>query len=227
MNYDVLIAVVVAGVVAVPVLLWCVIAWAGSAPVMTLHKVFLNPLPEPESREILFSVLTETPHLDGDWLNAEGFTPIGVFQAEGLFGTPNVIAWGRRGEATWLCGYLLPDGTCQLDFVLQLGESMLTTGTAKDGHLFPTEHGKFVQTFDRDRPSDLWQLHQQATQFLSTSFGLQIDRGVPDFAECFADSLRAEGEYVRSMFLWSAPIPWWYFTRRHTRHNRTAEQLCG
>ena len=218
---------VIGAAIAAGVLLWCVIAAAGAAPVMTLHKAHLQPLPDARARKILFRVLSDTPHLDGDWLNAQGFAPIGVFKAEGLMGSPKVIAWERRGEATWFCGYLLPDGSCQLDLVSKMEESVLTTGTTKDGNLFPTKHGKYVQTFDTDSVSDLWEHHQQATEFLSTTSGLQVDRKAPEFSECFADSLREEGEHIRSILLWPAWIPWWYFTRRSSRHNRSVEQLYG
>lgn len=216
---------VIAAVAGITLLLWCVITCAGSVPVMNLHRARLQSLPDGMSREILFTVLSDAPDLDGDWLRDQQFSPLGVFKADGLPGNPKIVAWQRRGEATWLCGYLLPDGSCQLDLVSQLEDGMLTTGTSRDAHLFPADSGRFVQSFDIGHVSELWQHHRQAADFLETAFGRQIDRQAPDFAECFASSLRAEGEFVRSIFLWPVRIPWWYFTRRLSRHNRPAEDL--
>ena len=132
-NFPALLWCVAIAAVGILLFLWCVIALAGAVPVMTLHKVRLRPVSDARAREILAKVLSTHLDMDVDRLNAVGFSPIGVFTAKGLMGSPEVTAWERQGQATWLCGYLLPDGTCQLDFVSRLGESTLTTGTSKDG----------------------------------------------------------------------------------------------
>jgi len=151
---------ILGGLLVVGLLLWSLIAWAGAMGVMTLHKARLKPLSEEAVRKILRRVLRQAPEVNAEWLKSEGFPALGVYRAEGLIGNPRIIVWQNRGEATWFCGYLLPDGQIQLDLVSEMGDSALTTGTSKDGHLFPTAEGKYIQTFDIDDMSDLWELNK-------------------------------------------------------------------
>ena len=211
----------------VPAALWCIIAAAGSVPVLSLHKAELMPLPEDQARRILTNVLLKTPDFDSDWLRDEGFRALGVYRASGLLGNPKIVAWEHQQEATWLCGYLLTDESCQMDLVSLLGDATLTTGTTKDGHLFPADTGRFTQTFGLNSLRELLVHHRQALRHLAATRGLDVDDRAPAFSEAFASALRSEGEFIRSILLWPVRIPWWYFTRRRSRHDRTIEQLYG
>ena len=213
------------GTLAAIAFVWAVIGLAGAAPVYTFHRTRLVQLPDAAARKILKRVLARTPNLDADWLADEGFRPKGVYQADGLFGKPKIIAWEKRAEATWLCGYFLPDGQCQLDFVSKIDAGALTTGTSKDGHLFPPSLGNFVQTFDVETTHELYEHHLDALNFLYSASNRQADVTIPDFADYFAESIKEQGRFIRTILLWPARVPWWYFSRRISRHNRRVEQL--
>ncbi len=212
--------------IVIPAVLWGLIAVAGAAPVFSFENIRLSDVSNEEGRGILTSVYACTSVLDSDELREKGFVPLGVYRAEGLTGQPNIVAWERTGEATWLCGYLLPDRSCQLDLVSLLAGSMLTTGTTKDGQMFPTSAGGYVQTFDIESFVEFLDHHQKGLAWLSSSHGLVPDRST-DFADAFEDSISKQGRFIRSLPLWIVRIPWWYFTRRDARHNRSVQQLYG
>ncbi len=205
--------------------LWVLIASAGAAPVFTFHKIKLCPLPDSSARRMLQRAFSGSSRLSSEWPRENGFVPVGAFQAAGLLGTPQIVAWEIPGDATWLCVYLLPDGQCQFDFVSQTELSTLTTGTTKDGHLFPPSNGNFVQTFDVASAQQLYLNHQAALEFLEEMTGERVKPQSDEFIDSFENSIKKQGGHIRSIPFWILRIPWWYFTRRSRLHNKTVGSL--
>jgi hypothetical protein len=208
----------------IPFGIWVFIALAGAVPVFTLHRTKLEPLGTSAARTVLQQVFSSSPIFDHDELNAAGFAPLGVFQASGLMGNPKIVAFQRGNEATWLCGYLLPTGQVHADMVSVCSESVLSTGTSKDGQFFPSSRGNYVQTFDIKDFTTFLNHHDAALTWLERTHGLKVSSNV-DFIQSFTDTLVGHSRTIRSIPFWIARIPWWYIVRRSSRHNRSVEQL--
>jgi hypothetical protein len=212
--------------VGIPAGLWVIIAIAGALPVFSFKNTHLSKVSTDQAGQLLKQIYAQSLVLDSEELHNEGFVPLGVFTAEGIPGQPKIITWEQTGEATWLCGYLLPNGQCQFDLVSLLAAAMLTTGSTKDGQLFPTPTNGYVQTFDLKTLAEFLEHHRNGLDFLSNSYGLIPDHS-QNFADTFETSIREQGRFIRSLPLWIARIPWWYFTRRSSRHNCSIQQLYG
>ena len=220
-------AIIVCVILGAPIAFWVLIACAGAAPVFTFHKVKLRQLPDASTRRMLKRAFTGNRRLNSEWPRENGFVPVGAFQASGLLGSPQIIAWEIPDEATWLCIYLLPDGQCQFDFVSKTENHLLTSGTTKDGHLFPPSDGNYVQTFEVSSAEQLFNNHNAALDYIAETTGEDVVSQEGEFAEAFENSIRQHGTHIRSMAFWILRIPWWYFTRRSKLHNKSVESIHG
>lgn len=215
---------VVAGLFAI---FWGFLCVAGALPVRTFARIELDPLEGNEARNLVSRTFRRGSWIDSSWPKENGFRPVGVFRALNLFGTPKVVAWQHEDEATWLCAYILPEGQFQIDFVSQLGDNWLTTGTTKDGHLFPSAEGKYIQTFTVKTADELWDLHNDAVEYLEDNRNVRVTTDNVDFAHTLETALKKQHAHITSIPLWFLRIPWWYFTRRNRLHGRTVEQQIG
>jgi hypothetical protein len=104
-------------------------------------------------------------------------------------------------------------------------EKSLTSGTSKDGQLFPARAGGWKQSFPVSSASELWSRHKDALEYLSEVAGFQPAKGTRDLPDEFVRAMRSESEHVRSIPLWPLRIPYWYFVRRNVRHGKSIRQL--
>ena len=212
-------------ILLVPIFVLCVISISGAIPVLSFEKIKLTPLQPEESRRILSNVLANAPNIDHQWLADSKLSGIGVFRADGLFGTPQVIAWEKDGEATWLCGYLLADGQCHLDLVTELSDgTSLTSATSKDGHSLPNVENAYLQSLNVSGAKELMEHHQRGLEFLRTQKNLRPKQKL-DFVEMFEASIREQGRHIRRIPFWYARIPYWFLVRTRSLHNRPIAEL--
>ena len=205
---------------------WGFIAFAGAMPVMSFHKIELQELPPESMRKALKLAIGSRLDVDGNWMRDHGMKPLGAFKARHLAMEPTIVTWQRAGEATYFCIYLIQGAAQSMDWVSIMGDRTLSTGGSRDGQLFPTMPGNWLQTFSSNDAGVLWEHHQAALDWIQSTEGVSPDRGdAAAFEDLFEDELKAQGEHIRSLPLWFVRIPFWYFTRRFTRHNKPVQAL--
>ena len=140
--------------------------------------------------------------------------------------SPIIVGWKHLEQQTFLCVYLIGPGRTELDFVSVFSPtSSLTTGSTRDGQMLPSNSENWSQTFSCDDASELWEHHETGLQFLESTRGVRPTPTAATLAEDFVDSMRAQAVYIRSLPLWFLRVPYWYFTRRFTKHNKPIAEL--
>ncbi|MEZ6059299.1 MAG: hypothetical protein R3C19_02945 [Planctomycetaceae bacterium] len=204
---------------------WALIAVAGAMPVMSFAKVELQELSPESMKKALKLALGSRLEIDGQWLRDQGIRPLGAFRARHLAMEPTIVAWARPGEATYFCVYLVQGAAQSMDWVTILSQRTLTTGGSRDGQLFPSMPGNWVQTFESRDAAVLWEHHRAAIEWIYSTEGLTPDSGDVPFEDLLESELKAQSRHLQSFALWFARIPFWYFTRRFTRHNKPIQDL--
>ena len=205
--------------------IWILVAVAGSLPVVSLSRAQLEPLKSRQAEDALTRIMVDGI-VDADWASANGFEPAGVFRVENMAGSPLVVAWARSGERTYLCAYLVANNAPLVDFVTVLDQGALTTGKSKDGQLLPSSPGCFTQTFTATT-AVLWRHHQTGLKVLATKRRVLPLSGEGFLEEDFIEAMSRQADYVRSLVLWPLRIPYWFFVRRHVRHEKPVAQWLG
>ena len=133
--------------------------------------------------------------------------------------SPRVVAWTRSGERTYLCVYLVANVPPQIDFITIFERGSLTTGKSKDGQLLPNGPDRFLQTFAATT-AVLWRRHEAGLKVLGAKRGLLPLATAGSLEQDFSDAVKMQASYIRSLPLWPLRIPYWYFVRRHLRHEK-------
>lgn len=202
---------------------WVLIAVAGSGPILAVEHISLEALPDRAAEPLLAKVISSGV-VDTQWLSTTGFGPLGAYKIDKLPGVTGLVAWKKEGETTYLCAYLLTTGDAGIDFVTVCDGAMLTTGKSKDGHLLPNPQGHYLQTFSATT-AVLYRRHQEGLQALQRLKGISPNHLPENLEEVFATALHQQSRFVRSHLLWPLRVPWWYFTRRSQRHDKSLAQL--
>lgn len=226
----------------VSVALWIIWCIGGAIPIVKSARLDLEDADEAQSREILQTVF-ERRIVESSWLAQNGFESRGIFRTTGgQIGAPYVVVWQRGSERTYLCIYVLtrvpmgmnrriPAGASinlaiGTNFVTVFQNGMLSTGGSRDGQLLPPRPGRFIQTFSAADANELWGFHQAGLDFLREANGQVADKAVVDFREDFVGNTRAHMAYIRSLPLWFLRLPYWYFVRRFSMHNKSVREQC-
>lgn len=202
---------------------WILIAIAGSGPILALERVAMESLSDREAEPLVAKVMT-SGQFDPQWLATTGFKPKGAYRIVKLPGVAGIVAWKKEGEATYLCAYLLTTGDVGIDFVTVCDGAMLTTGKSKDGHLLPSPQGHYLQTFSATT-AVLYRRHQGGLKILGKIKNIVPSTSPSVLENIFATAVHQQSRCVRSHLLWPLRIPWWYFTRRSLRHDKSLAQL--
>jgi hypothetical protein len=198
--------------------IWILVAVAGSLPVLSLSRAQLESLDSRQAEDALAMIMVDGI-VDSDWASANGFEPAGVFRVNNAVGSPVVVAWARSGERTYLCAYLVGNNAPLVDFVTILDRGGLTTGKSKDGQLLPSSPDSFIQTFTATT-AVLWRHHQTGLKVLAAKRNVSPLSGQGFLEEDFTAAMSRQSDYVRSRWLWPLQIPYWFFVRRHVRHEK-------
>ena len=204
---------------------WVLVAVAGSLPVLSLSRAQLEPLKTRQAEDALAKIMVDGI-VDADWASANGFEPVGVFRVNNMAGSPLVVAWARSGERTYLCAYLVGDNAPLVDFVTILDRGGLTTGKSKDGQLLPSSPDSFMQTFTATT-AVLWRHHQTGLKVLAAKRSVLPLSGDGYLEEDFTAAMSRQSDHVRSLMLWPLRIPYWFFVRRHVRHEKPVAKWLG
>ncbi|QDT67508.1 hypothetical protein MalM25_04070 [Planctomycetes bacterium MalM25] len=192
---------------------------------MAIWKATVHPLSGETARTSLQLVL-RGGQLSGEWAEQVGFRPEGVYEIRSSLMKPVMVAWRSDQERTYLVAYLVNGAPLNFDIVSMLqGDGALTTGTTGDGHLLPVGPDTYMQTFDAPQVETLWRRHREGLDYLASTKNRRVETAPGDLVEDFLSSLRSQAAHVRSIPLWGLRIPFWYLTRRTSRHNKSLEQL--
>jgi hypothetical protein len=202
---------------------WVLIAVAGSGPILAMEHISLEALPDRAAEPLLAKVISSGV-VDTQWLSTTGFGPLGAYKIDKLPGVTGLVAWKKEGETTYLCAYLLTTGDTGIDFVTVCDGAMLTTGKSKDGHLLPSPQGHYLQTFSATT-AVLYRRHQDGLKILGKIKNIVPSTSPSEFENIFATAVHQQSRCVRSHLLWPLRVPWWYFTRRSLRHDKSLAQL--
>jgi hypothetical protein len=199
---------------------WIIIAVSGALPALAMWRARVEPAPEDEAQTLIRSVLS-SGKVTGAWAIAEGFEPVGVVRVKDRLLNAAVVGWRRAQDGTYLCAYVIFGSRIELDIVSSFGEdSHLTTGSMRDGQLLPTSPDNWLQSFSVSDVTELWGHHQAALEYLKGTANLQAVSDNATFADFFQAGLQHQAQYIRSLPFWVMRIPYWYFVRRLTRHNK-------
>ena len=202
---------------------WVVIAVAGSGPILAMERVAMESLSDREAEPLLAQVISSGV-VDTQWLSTTGFDPLGAYKIDKLPGLAGLVAWKKEEEATYLCAYLLTTGDTGIDFVTVCDGAMLTTGKSKDGHLLPSPQGHYLQTFSATT-AVLYRRHLDGLKILAEIKNIIPSTSPSELEKVFATAVHQQSRFVRSHLLWPLRVPWWYFTRRSLRHDKSLAQL--
>lgn len=209
---------VVGCLLAVAAGVWILIVVAGSLPILALARTALEPLEGKEAEGLLAEVVSAGV-VDSAWIATHNFEPTGTYRVTNMAGTPQVVAWTRSGERTYLCVYLIANLPPQIDFSTIFAEGSLTTGKSKDGQLLPNSPDRFMQTFTATA-AVLWRRHEAGLKVLGAQRGLLPLTTPGSLEQDFSDAVTRQASYIRALPLWPLRIPYWYFVRRHLRHEK-------
>ena len=198
--------------------MWLVIAAVTFVQVRALGTASLAPYTPQEGGADTRIQATGHSH---QWAQDNGFAFVGWFV---MPGQPALIAaWQHADQPTFFCQYFVR-GQTTCDFATELAEEVsLTTGSTKDGQLFPCPPGHYKQTFTGLGLDQQWARHAEGVKYLA-----DVGRARPasldePFEEVFVDAVRKEMAFIRGIPLWPLRAPYWYFVRRHLWHNRSIQ----
>ena len=203
--------------------LWILISAVGSGPVLAMQRVALSPCSEKETAELLNQVIF-SGEIDAEWLSSVGFQPVDAYRVERMSGVAGMVVWKLENQQTYVCAYLLVNARVIFDIVTMLESGMFTTGKSKDSQLLPYAPGSYMQSFTATIPV-LYRRHKEGLQTLERLKKLVPVAGGQSFEEYFSEAMLEQSAYIRSLSFWPFRIPWWYFTRRSRRHEKTIAQL--
>ena len=203
--------------------LWILISAVGSGPVLAMQRVALSPCSEMETAGLLNQVIS-SGEIDAQWLSSVGFQPVDAYRVERMSGVAGIVVWKLEDQQTYVCAYLLVNAQVIFDIVTMLESGMFTTGKSKDSQLLPYAPGSYMQSFTATIPV-LYRRHREGLQTLERLKKLVPVAGDQSFEEYFSEAMLEQSAYIRSLSFWPFRIPWWYFTRRSGRHEKTIAEL--
>lgn len=209
---------IVGCLLAVAAGVWILVVVAGSLPILALDRAALEPLDTKQAEGLLAKVVSAGV-VDTAWIATHNFEPTGTYRVTNMAGAPRVVAWTRSGERTYLCVYLVANLPPQIDFMTIFERGSLATGKSKDGQLLPNGPDRFLQTFTATT-AVLWRRHEAGLKVLGAKRGLLPLATAGSLEQDFSDAMKMQASYIRSLPLWPLRIPYWYFVRRHLRHEK-------
>lgn len=207
--------------------MWLLIAASGALPAMAIWRGSLQEVPEEKAKQHLQTVLG-TGQVSGHWAIEQSFEPESVLQLKSAVFSPIIVTWKHTEHNTYLCVYLLAGNAIAMDFVTVFAkDSILTTGNTRDAQMLPHPPSSWMQSFDSQNAAESWTHHQAALDHLKAAHAIAPSTHKTEFAEEFLAGLKAQQRHLNSLPLWVLRVPYWYFVRRTTQHNKSvAEQAA-
>jgi len=204
---------------------WVLICAVGAMSIRSLATGRLNPLP-PDQEDGLYQRASEL--VDPKWAEDEGFARAGCYQLVTSMMSTKVVGWRHAGGSLFMCVYLHDATVPAFDIVTEFNNDVgLTTSSTRDGHLIPPRQGHYLQSFSNKSVTECYALHLQAELDVQANTDAKpLDTARP-LADAMIEALQKQVSHTRSLVLWFARFPIWYFGRRHSRHNKTVAQLQG
>ncbi|MFI4871467.1 MAG: hypothetical protein ACIARQ_06620 [Phycisphaerales bacterium JB061] len=161
---------------------------------------------------------------DSQWANKHGFTWAGSYTFKaGMNPAITVLAWRSQDRATFFCVYYAMNLQFY-DLVTAFEKHIaITTGSMKDGVLFPHPPGEFIQVFPGDDLEERYIKHLESVRFIQSRFSISPNPISDELTDEFIPVVHRQMRYIRSIPLWIIRVHWWFITQR-LRKNKTIEQ---
>ena len=154
------------------------------------------------------------------WAADQGFDRVGCYTTGAAF----IGAWRHSEKPRFFCVYLM-QGRCAFDLVTIFSDRVsVTTGSSRDGQLYPRRPGSYLQTFSMDEVESLWPLHLEAEDYLTRHGGIRMEPLRATFEDVFVDACRKELAHARTYFLWQLRVWYWFVVRRLRRHGLSIQR---
>lgn len=206
----------VLGVCFVPVL----IAFVAFKSVMQLSNPSLALQPaDPDT----FKTEFQEAMLHDKWATDEGFEWVGTY----LLTAPAqvfIAAWRHVEYPAFFCVYVHAQGKHTDIVTIYENDLGITTGSSKDGLLFPSAPGSYMQCLPNISVHQQWQNHLEAEAFLLEKLKLDPRPIGKPFDVIVMESIRRQMAHVRRIPLWPLRTVWWFFVRRNKLAGMTIPQ---
>ena len=99
-------------------------------------------------------------------------------------------------------------------------EISLTTTTTRSAFLFPRPFGKFLQSFPKATPEELWRAHLDGEDYLRSALSIKTEECRLPFLDGFQRGMVRRLSYVTSLRFWFFRSIYWYLAKRLLLLNR-------
>lgn len=162
------------------------------------------------------------------WATENGFAFLGNYVMKIGGQLARIAVWQRPDRPTFFCRYVIEAQNRRqqsYDLVTLFAEEVgLTTGSSRDGQLFPTRPGSFMQTFTGLSLDQQWSVHIDMENYLMDRGGAGLVELEEPFEAVFVRAIVRQMEYIKTIPFWPLRGAYWYFVRRYQRHGKTIQQ---
>jgi hypothetical protein len=155
---------------------------------------------------------------------ANGFTFAGYYKVKLGLHTVLTAVWQRPDRPTLILTYAVSKPGI-MDIATEFADHVsLTSGTTRDGQLFPKPPCVYHQSFSDVAFEQLWSMHIEMENYLIDAGGARLIPQKIDIEINIADDALRSNAYVRSLPFWYLRTAWWFFVRRYRWHGLSVKQ---
>ena len=158
-----------------------------------------------------------------EWAGENDFAFVGNYALTVGVADLSMSIWRRSDRPTFFCSYLVQSGGSRqnsYDFVTLFEDDiMLTTNNKSDSQMLPQPPGYYSQSFSRVSLDGQWNRHLEMENYLMDTGGAILVQNDKPFEDCFVNAIQRQVEFVQSQSLWPLRSIYWFYIRRHKRHN--------
>ena len=99
-------------------------------------------------------------------------------------------------------------------------ENSLTTTMTRAAFVFPRPFGSFIQSFPGAKPEELWRLHLEGEDYLTSKLAIRVEACQLPFLESFKRGVIQNLSHVTSIRFWFIRGIYWFLVKRFLLHNR-------
>ena len=169
-------------------------------------RIFLRRVPQHTGTRTLWQ-----------WAEDNDFEPAGNYTCSVMFDGFLITAWRHKTRPVFLCAYLERNQlgkSRMVDFVTFFEHYYTLTTSNTNNRAEVPMPGSYKQSFTRLTEDGLWQVHQEAEQFLRSE-GLCDKFELADFQNCFETFVTTEAKTHRRNPLFPLAALFGFFVRRH------------
>lgn len=147
-----------------------------------------------------------------------------IFQEQASSPTINSAAWWSESTSTWCLMYVEKNNKMTEFVTIFQNDTSLTTGSAKDGHLFPKIDTAYVQIFPKLEIQNLHLKHIKSCSLIENNMDTKPDEYSHDLMELLPKHMSLQSKYLMTLPFWNFRGAYWYFIRRNFQSNNVPFQ---